>query len=111
MTYLNQWQLTFDGQFTSRGRAALINQATVFQNDARQDFVALANAILVGTPAAVFATWQSVIAASPGFVDAATVPDGIDSSLIPDEDILAAIQAQWPTVADLYFNSDGTPKG
>jgi hypothetical protein len=112
MTYLNQWHLTFNNDFVSRCRAALTNQASVFKDDGRTDVAALAEAILMGSPTAVFITWQNLLAASPDFVEIATNPDGtIDSSNIDDANILAAIQAQWPTVADLYFNSDGTPKG
>jgi hypothetical protein len=57
------------------------------------------------------ATFFDLTAAAPGFADTATTDDGIDSDLIDDPSILSAIQAEWPTVASLYFTADGAPIG
>jgi hypothetical protein len=110
MSYESQWALTYDDPFVSRGRAALTNQAAIFKDDARADMAALADAVMRSEPPALFPTWQSLIAAAPGFADAVdTGGGGIDSTVIDDEQILAAVQALWPTVAALYFDDTGAP--
>jgi hypothetical protein len=109
MSYESQWHLTYDDPFVSRCRACLTNQAAIFKDDARPDFVALANAVMTSDPPSIFPTWQSLLGAAPGFADAADGPGGIDSSAIADEEILAAVQGLWPTVAGLYFDAAGEP--
>jgi hypothetical protein len=109
MTYLAQWNLTNDAGFTSRSRAAITEQASIFKDDARPDWVALANAAL-RSDLEPLTTFQTVLGAAPGFADTAGRDDGtVDSSLISDDEIRAAVQADWPTVASLYYNADGTP--
>jgi hypothetical protein len=111
MTYQAQWALTYDNDFNSRQRAALTGQATIYKDDARPDFVALAGAVLTSEPTGVFITFQQLLGAAPGFADEADSGDGtIDSSKIADEEILSAVQAGWPTVAGLYFDNTGSPK-
>ena len=34
----------------------------------------------------------------------------VDSSQITDGDILSAVQAEWPTVAALFYDTDGSPR-
>jgi hypothetical protein len=110
MSYASQWALTYDDPFVSRCRACLTNQAAIFKDDARPDFVALAQAVMTSDPPAIFPTWQSLLGAAPGFADAADTPgEGVDSSAIADEEILAAVQGLWPTVAGLYFDAAGEP--
>jgi hypothetical protein len=114
MSYLSQWQLTIDSPFVGRVNAALIQQADVFKDDQRPDMAALANALLVGAPVGGVPpaqTFIQLVAAAPGVADTADTGDGtVDSSKVDDADILAAIQAEWPTVAALFYDADGTPR-
>jgi hypothetical protein len=110
MTYQAQWALTYDDDFNSRQRAALTNQASIYKDDARPDIVALAKAVIRSEPASIFTSFQQLLGAAPSFADEADNGDGtIDSSKIADEEILSAVQAGWPTVAALYFDSTGSP--
>jgi hypothetical protein len=109
VSYFAQWLLTWDTDFAGRGRACLTQQADVFKDDARADLAALAESILRQESGPLMA-FQVLLAATPGFAD--TVIDGnnvVNSGRIADDDILAAVQAQWPTVARLYYDPDGTP--
>jgi hypothetical protein len=109
MTYLAQWNLTYDDDFVSRGRAACTQQANTYKDDQRPDWKALAGDVLRGN-ANVLVAFQGLLGAAPGFADEATGEDGsIDSSLIVDAEILSAVQASWPTVADLFYDADGQP--
>jgi hypothetical protein len=110
MSYLTQWQLTYDPEFTNRGSAAVIAQADIFKDAAAADQKALAESVLCGEGAPL-ATFRIMLGASPGFADKVDSGDGtIDSSLVLDDEILSTIQGAWPTVAALYFDVDGTPK-
>jgi hypothetical protein len=110
MTYLSQSQLGQDQDFQARVTAVAVEQSTVFRNDGRPAFVSLSNAILKGS----FEHIQAFIrfnAAGPGMDDQVDNEDGtIDQSAITDGDLLALTQANFPVVAELYFNEDGTPK-
>jgi hypothetical protein len=108
MSYSNIDALTFDPAFAGRVRACCVEQAETFRNDARPDFVALANSVLRGEAEGVL-SFVRVTAAAPGIADKATTPDGIDQSLITDEDVLSTVQANWQVVAGLYYAEDGTP--
>jgi hypothetical protein len=66
--------------------------------------------VLRGDPA-VFDTFVRLNAAGPGIADKVATGDGIDQSLCTDADLLSLTQANWPTVADLYYAADGTPIG
>jgi hypothetical protein len=49
-------------------------------------------------------------AAGPGIADKVDNGDGtIDQSKVTDADLLSLTQANWPVVAGLYFQEDGTP--
>lgn len=108
MSYQAQDQLTYDPVFQGRVRSCAVQQAHIYKDDARPDFVALANNVMRGNPDAMNA-FITLSAAGPGIADKADNGDGtIDQSKITDEDFLALIQANWQTVAGLYFNEDGT---
>jgi hypothetical protein len=107
VSYLTQTALSQDPDFQSRVRGCCIQQANIFKDDARSDFVALANAIMRQENCQL--TFFDLCAAAPDFDTIVDVGDGtIDSSRIEDESILSSVQALWPTVAGLYFNEDGT---
>lgn len=109
MSYQSQTELGRDEAFVSRSRAALINQSAIYKDDARGDIKSLAEALLRGDGGPTIA-FLTLLPAAPGFADNADNGDGtVDSSRISDPDILAAVQAEWPTVAALYFGPDGTP--
>jgi hypothetical protein len=108
MSYHAQDQLTFDLTFTGRVRSCSVQQADIFKADARPDFVALANDVLGGDGEKTN-TFTRLAAAAPGLADKATTEDGVDQSLITDEDVLSTVQANWQVVAALYYATDGTP--
>jgi hypothetical protein len=109
VSYQTQGQLSGDPDFQGRVRSCCIQQADVFKDDARLNFVALAQSILRQDGDKQFAFF-GITAASPGLSDTVDNGDGtIDQTKIADEDILASVQNEWPTVAALYFNDDGTP--
>jgi hypothetical protein len=109
VSYLAIDQLTNDIIFAGRVRACTVDQADVFHNDARPDFVALANDVLKGGGETAL-TFTRLCAAAPGLADQADLGDGtIDQSLVSDADLLSVVQGQWQVVAGLYFDPDGTP--
>jgi hypothetical protein len=98
--------LTNDVLFAGRVRACCVEQAETFKDAARPDFVALADDCLRGA-GEPFLTFTRMIAAAPGIADKAGDP--VDQSQVTDADILSTVQADWPTVAALYYAEDGTP--
>ena len=106
MTYRAIDQLTNDALFNGRVRACTVQQAEVFQNDERPQMKAAADAALRGQadPALSLAR---MAAAGPGMAD--TAGDPPDQANIPDDDILASVQANFPTVAALFYTEDGSP--
>jgi hypothetical protein len=109
MSYESQDQLTQDVTFAGRSRAATVQQAEAFKDDQRPDWVATAEACLVGN-GEIYNAFCRLAAGGPGIADKADLGNGrIDQALVLDEDLLALTQANWPTVAGLYFATDGTP--
>jgi hypothetical protein len=112
MTYQSHWNLNYDTSFNERTRACLTDQGLVFISAADPAYVALAHAVL-RADILVTSAFISVIAGSPGLAEAAD-PDGdgtVDDALVTDEMLLATVQAQWPTVAALFFDAEGQPIG
>lgn len=103
MSYEQQVQLRADGALQGRTSACVFQEAYTFKDDGRPDIAALANRHLIDSNE-ILTIWMPFIAAAPGFADNAD-----DTSLITDGDILAAVQGMWPSVAPLYYNTDGTP--
>lgn len=109
MSYQAQSLLESDPSFQRRMRSAITQQADVFKDDQRPAFSACANAILRDEPGPQ-QTLLRLGAAGPGIAERVENPDGtIDSSRITDADILSLTQANWPTVAALWFTEDGSP--
>jgi hypothetical protein len=108
VTYSNIDALTFDPLFAGRVRSCCVEQAEVFRNDARPDFVALAEDVLRGGGVTVSA-FVRFTAAAPGVADQAATVDGIDQTRVADAVILSTVQANWQTVAGLYFDEAGDP--
>jgi hypothetical protein len=110
MSYQSQTALAEDPDFQARVRGCCIQQAGSFINDARPSWVSLAKAILRQDPEET-TTFFWISAAGPGIADKVSTPEGIDQSLVTDADLLSLTQTNWPIVAELYFNEDGTPIG
>lgn len=110
MSYQSIDQLTNDITFAGRSRAATVQQAETFKDDARPAFVAVANACLTGN-AEIYLAFSRMAAAGPGIGDKVDNGDGtIDQAKVTDADLLSLTQAMWQVVAGLYFNEDGSPK-
>ena len=111
MSYAAEFALATDPPYQNRVRACTTQQAGVFKDDARGDIAALARGLLRNEGGPLL-TFFNLTASAPGFADTADDGEGgIDSSAIPDADILSAVQAQWPTVAALYYDAEGNPIG
>lgn len=106
MSYSTIDQLTNDALFNGRVRACTVQQSETYQNDQRGDMKAAAQAALRGE-AEPYLTLARMAAAGPGMADSAGDP--VDQTKIPDDDILASVQANFPTVAALFYTSDGVP--
>lgn len=110
MSYHAQAQLEADGTFQQRTRAAAIQQAEIFKNDQRPDFVAVAEGVL-RDEGGLWPAFNRLAAGGPGIAEkAATADGGVDQSKITDADLLSLTQANWPVVAGLYFTEDGSPR-
>ena len=108
MTYQNIDTLTGDPAFQGRIRACCTEQAEVFRNDTRPDFVALANDVLRGSSPALL-SFIRIVAAAPGLADKAATEDGVDQTKVTDDDVLSTVQANWQVVAGLYYDDTGAP--
>lgn len=106
MSYRSIDALTYDALFAGRVRACAVEQAETYRADARPPFVAVANACLRGE-GETFLAFARITAAAPGV--AAGAGDPVDQTRVGDEAILAAVQANWETVAGLYYTDDGSP--
>jgi hypothetical protein len=108
MSYLSQSQLEADETFIQRVRAADTQQAETYVSDGRPDIAACARAVL-RSDAGISEAFVRLAAGGPGIADRVDTGDGtIDQSLVTDADLLALTQANFPTVADLYFSESGT---
>jgi hypothetical protein len=108
MSYTQVQQLAVDASFQSRVAACMWNQALTYQTNSDASSAAMAQAILRGpTPALI--SMVNMIAAFPGLIGGAIVitkGDGsqmLDSTAVTDETILGQVQANWKTVADLFY--------
>lgn len=95
MSYANQAALAADEDFLARVTSCCKEQALVYQNDGRPDIAGLAR-VIIAEPANAKGVFELVCVA-PGFGDAT------DSTTIQDPQILAAVQATWPTFAAVLF--------
>ena len=98
--------LTNDSAFGSRVISCVTQQAETFKDAADPSFKALANACLRGETDKQAAFWR-LVAAGPGISDQAGDP--VDQFKITDAVILSAVQGGWPTVAGLFYTSEGVP--
>lgn len=109
MSYQSQAQLNDDAMFQARNRSVAQQQATTYINDARPNFVALAKSVLKAE-AETSVAFARYAAAGPGIADKVDIGDGtVDQTQVTDADLLSLTQANWPTIATLYFAEDGSP--
>jgi hypothetical protein len=109
LAYLAISQLINDPTFQGRNRAVALQQSDIYRNDARPQFVALAEAILRDDAAPIYALLR-INAAGPGIADKADNGDGtIDQAKVSDDDLLSLTQANWQVVASLYYDEEGNP--
>lgn len=104
MSYSDIDMLTQDPLFGGRIRACCVEQAEVYKNDARPEFVDLANDVLKGDGQGV-ASFIRITAAAPGIAEMATTNGSLDQSQVTDGAILASVQANWEVVADLFYST------
>lgn len=97
MAYKDIAGLAGNMDYTSRLTACCTEQAAVFINDARPEYIALAEAVITDAGAALWFAW--LVAAAPGFGDAYG-SGGIEA--IEDGMLLSAVQANWPIVAEAH---------
>lgn len=108
MTYIQVQQLAVDISFQNRVSSCMMNQALTYQTNADAATAAMAQAIMKG-PTPALMTMVNMITAFPGMLDGAVVitrGDGsqmLDQTAIPDEAILGQVQANWKTIADLFY--------
>jgi hypothetical protein len=95
MSYASRAALANDPGFRSRTTTCCVEQALVFTNDGRPDMAALADAIILSDANA--GPLVDLVAVSPNFVDTT------DPATVEDGDILAAVQATWPTYAAVAY--------
>lgn len=91
MSYESMAALSDDAAFKARVTSCCVEQALVFKDDGRADMANLAT-VIIADPLNATGVFELVCVA-PNFRDAT------DSSAIADADILAAVQANWPTYA------------
>jgi hypothetical protein len=108
VTYQSQAELENDGTFQQRNRASTMQQAETFKDDTRADIRAVADNI-IRDEMGLWVVFVRLAAGGPGIADKVETPNGIDQALVTDADLLSLTQANWPTVAELYFAADGTP--
>jgi hypothetical protein len=108
MSYTSQSQLAQDMAFQGRVTSVAVEQANIFKDDGRPGFVSLANAVLRGSHEHTHA-FVRLISVGPGIGDKADNGDGtIDQTQVTDGDLLSLTQNNWPVIAELYYNEDGT---
>jgi hypothetical protein len=110
MSYLTQSLLAQDQEFIGRSTSVATEQSAIYVNDARPDFIALSEAVLKGSHSHIqaFVRFNSVGSGVGNKVDNG---DGsIDQSQVTDGDLLSLTQNNFPIIANLYFNDDGSPK-
>ena len=109
MSYLAQSQLETDADFQRRVNSVNVQQSETYKDDGRADIAATARAIL-RNDAGPGGALLRLAAGGPGIADKVDNGDGtIDQSKVTDADLLSLTQANFPVVAGLYFNADGTP--
>jgi hypothetical protein len=94
MAYTDTAGLAGNSDYVARLTACCTEQAGIFVNDQRPEYVDLAREVITDPGAALWFVW--LVAASPGFGDA-YAGGGVDA--IDDGMLLSSVQANWPIVS------------
>jgi hypothetical protein len=109
VSYLAQWQLQAHSIFNGRTQAASTEQSEYFKDDPDPAKVAVAHAVL-RADLEIMACFTRLDAAGAGIADKVDNGDGtISQDKCTDGDLLSLTQANWPVVAQLYFDATGKP--
>lgn len=95
MSYESMAALSDDTGFRDRVLTCCSEQALVFKDDGREDIAALARAV-IASPSNALPLFE-LVCVSPNLRDVT------NSAQAPDADVLAAVQAQWPTYAAIAY--------
>jgi hypothetical protein len=95
MSYESMAALSDDEAFRDRVLSCCSEQALVFKDDGREDIAAFARAV-ISSPNNALPLFE-LVCVSPNFRDVT------NSAQAPDADILAAVQANWPTYAAIAY--------
>jgi hypothetical protein len=108
LTYELVYQLSIDPAFNNRVRSCMYEQAQTYQSNPDPATAALAKDVMRGSGAGV-QSMIGMIAAFPGMTNAPvtiTKGDGsvmVDQTAVTDETVLSQVQANWETVANLFY--------
>jgi hypothetical protein len=113
MTYDMVQRLAADNNFRSRVQSCLYEQSQTFATNSDPAMAWMANEQLKGNNITSNAMVSS-IASFPGLVETATATSTngvafLDQTCITDETILSQVQAQWKTIADLFYIAPPPP--
>lgn len=109
LSYQTIDQLTKDYSFIGRVTAATTEQAGVYMNDGRANWVSLAEDVLKGEEGPINA-FVRIAASGPGIGDKVDSGDGtINQGLVTDGDILSLVQANWQVVVELFHPTPPPP--
>lgn len=114
-TYHVMYILADQSDFNPRVAFCCQEQSETYINDGRPAFVSLSKALLKGDNS-IQQTFVRICVAGPGVAAKADTGEMndigqpiVDQTLISDGDILASVQANFPTVASLFFDDTGAP--
>jgi hypothetical protein len=93
--------LADDEAFRDRVITCCTEQALIFKDDGREDIAGLARNI-IASPSNAQGLFE-IVCVAPNFRDVT------NSSAVPDGDILAAVQANWPTYAAVLYPPGAPP--
>lgn len=98
MSYSSMAALADDTVFRDRVLTCCTEQALIFKDDGRPDIAGFARAVISSPSNAL--PLHELVCVAPNFRD---VTNG---AAVPDGDILAAVQANWPTYAGIAYPAD-----
>jgi hypothetical protein len=106
-------RLATDTGFRQRVQSCLFQESIGRSSDPDPASAWMADDQLRGTSMTT-SSMVNMIASFPGLVDAATITAGdgtllLDQTAISDQTILSQVQANWKTVADLFYLPPTTP--
>jgi hypothetical protein len=101
MSYASMAALADDAAFRDRVLTCAKEQALIYKDDGRADIKALADQVIINEANA--SGLFELVCVAPNFRDVT------DPSTTTDGDILAAVQANWPTYAAVLYAPPSVP--